>query len=232
MTGLQKSKVFHFVFALIALGDIIGRILDSKLLDYMFKPLLLPALAVCLFVGTRSKGISRFISLILAGQILSFAGDVALMFQGEAAFLAGLGSFLCAHIAYTTAFFYERSKKENAPPMLLRSKTWLFTPFLLFLIFFYAYLYPYLGEMRIPVFVYALVIALMSVSALNRFGSVNLLSFRLVFIGSLLFMLSDSILAVSLFVKNFEFSGVAVMLTYIAAQYLIMSGAMKAQDNF
>jgi uncharacterized membrane protein YhhN len=116
--------------------------------------------------------------------------------------------------------------------MLLRSKTWLFTPFLLFLIFFYAYLYPYLGEMRIPVFVYALVIALMSVSALNRFGSVNLLSFRLVFIGSLLFMLSDSILAVSLFVKNFEFSGVAVMLTYIAAQYLIMSGAMKAQDNF
>ena len=49
-------------------------------------------------------------------------------------------------------------------------------------------------------------------------------SFKLVFIGSLLFLLSDSMLAFNKFHSEIPLAGFLIMLTYIAAQYLIMRG--------
>jgi len=50
------------------------------------------------------------------------------------------------------------------------------------------------------------------------------LSFRLTFIGSILFVWSDSLIAFNKFSLEIPLAGFWIMLTYMAAQYLIMRG--------
>ena len=45
--------------------------------------------------------------------------------------------------------------------------------------------------------------------------------------GALLFVLSDSILAINKFYMPFDLAGTFIMLTYGFAQYLIVQGAVK-----
>jgi len=60
--------------------------------------------------------------------------------------------------------------------------------------------------------------------ALNRSGRVGAMSFKLVFVGSLLFLLSDSMIAFNKFNSDIPLAGFLIMITYVAAQYLIMRG--------
>ena len=52
----------------------------------------------------------------------------------------------------------------------------------------------------------------------------NHTSFLLVFIGSVLFVISDTMLALDKFYVEFSLAGFWITITYIAAQYLIMRG--------
>jgi uncharacterized membrane protein YhhN len=45
--------------------------------------------------------------------------------------------------------------------------------------------------------------------------------------GAVLFVISDSLIAISRFGQSFEGSGIAVMLTYIAGQYLLILSAIR-----
>ena len=67
-------------------------------------------------------------------------------------------------------------------------------------------------------------ILLMAIFALNRRDRVSEASFYPVFVGALLFILSDSLLAFDKFLVPIPHAGVLVMSTYIAAQYLIVEG--------
>ena len=78
----------------------------------------------------------------------------------------------------------------------------------------------------VPVMLYMVVILVMSLVALNRFRRVEYHSFVLVFAGALSFMASDSLLAINKFYVSFPLSGFLIMLTYIAAQYLIVKGTL------
>jgi uncharacterized membrane protein YhhN len=91
-------------------------------------------------------------------------------------------------------------------------------------------LYNNLDGMRLPVIIYTIVILTMLEAAINRYGKVNRLSFILVLTGAILFVISDSLIALNKFGFPFMFSGVAVMTTYIAAQYLIVAGILKQSD--
>jgi uncharacterized membrane protein YhhN len=86
-------------------------------------------------------------------------------------------------------------------------------------------LFPGLEGMMKPIIVlYALSLMGMSMMALNRLGRVGRSSYLLVFIGSLLFLLSDSMIALNKFYSEFWLAGFWIMITYISAQYLIMRG--------
>lgn len=63
------------------------------------KPLLMPSLSLA-FRGAAGRAPVVPRRATLAAQALSGAGDIALLGQGERAFLAGLGSFFGAHVAY------------------------------------------------------------------------------------------------------------------------------------
>ncbi|HTM97484.1 MAG TPA: lysoplasmalogenase, partial [Pedobacter sp.] len=88
-------------------------------------------------------------------------------------------------------------------------------------------LWSYLGEMKIPVIIYAITISLMGVMAFSRFGRVNSGSYKLIAIGAILFVTSDAFLAINRFMHSFQYSGVVIMATYMAAQYLITFGTIE-----
>jgi len=51
----------------------------------------------------------------------------------------------------------------------------------------------------------------------------------MVIIGALIFMLSDTMLAINKFLEPIAYANVLIMITYIVAQYLIVSGLIKHQ---
>jgi uncharacterized membrane protein YhhN len=158
---------------------------------------------------------------MLAGLFFSWAGDVALEFSdyNNNMFLTGLVCFLLAHIMYFTVFILTPGKNS-----IVANRIWLLIPVILYGSVLVFYLYDDLAEMRLPVIFYAAVILTMLSGAINRKDKVNMKSYYLVLAGAMLFVISDSTIAVNKFSHPFESSGIVIMSTYIAAQYLIVAG--------
>ncbi|GAA4120623.1 hypothetical protein GCM10022215_24390 [Nocardioides fonticola] len=70
----------------------------------LVKPLLMPALAASFAAATHGRADTPARRATLAAHGLSWAGDVALLEPGETRFLAGVGGFLGAHLAYLRVF--------------------------------------------------------------------------------------------------------------------------------
>ena len=79
----------------------------------------------------------------------------------------------------------------------------------------------------IPVILYMVVILTMATMAFLRQGSVNNLSFNLVVIGAILFLISDSLLALNKFHSPFSFADISIIFTYGLAQLFIVLGIKK-----
>ena len=127
--------------------------------------------------------------LLVAGFALSALGDWCLAFAGEKFFLAGLVSFLLAHLAYARLFFLGQDQVWSAGPYFLAGAVIVFAVAL----GVFRRLRDRLGPMKWPVAIYTSVIAAMMVSALARGPDPVLLS------GVALFMASDIALAFETF---------------------------------
>lgn len=184
------------------------------------KPLLMPTLAVYYLLGTgRDRSI-----LILGAMLLSLSGDVLLM--DHSFFIAGLGAFLAAHLLYIFGYRqHQYAEEEDALRGIQRVR--LAFPIILAGTGLVVVLYPVLGDLRVPVMIYALVMTLMVLNALFRYGKTNAASFWLVLTGAILFMASDSVLAIDKFLFPVNRSGLWVMSTYLAAQFLIIEGIIR-----
>ena len=135
-------------------------------------------LATALSAGALQHGFGR---IIFAGLLLSMAGDMLLVGQGQRYFLLGLASFLLAHIAYTTAFILHGQHRRHA---LLAA-----FPIVVVAVAVLAWLQPHLeSPLELPVQVYVAAISLMVITA---FGARGAGAPRLVVIGALLFFVSD-----------------------------------------
>lgn len=220
------QKQLHFAFFVVFFGQLISRFLESEMLDYILKPMIMPCLAL-LFIYPKNNAVflDKFSKLILIAFFFSWLGDIALMFDrvNPNFFLLGLSAFLIAHICYIFAFYYSSQNSKNSS--LFATKPYLFLPLLAYGGGLFYFLLPNLHDFTIPVLIYALVISMMACFALNRKNKVNMASFNLLFYGSLLFVLSDSLIALNKFLLAIPHGGLWVMLTYMLAQYLIMRGS-------
>lgn len=215
---------FTVVYFLIASGDLAGRVYASKTLDYIFKPMLLLALALYFLMSVRQKG--RSYNLVVLGALFfCWLGDISLMFEGKAYFLAGLSFFLIGHLFYISSFTIISDKEKN---YFTGNRSFILIPLFVYALAFYVFLYPYLTirGMHIPVFAYSLVLAAMGIFAQLRYRRVSKESFWLVFSGAIAFMLSDSLIGFRTFYMDFPGAGFWVMITYIFAQYLIVKGCV------
>ncbi len=90
-----------------------------------------------------------------------------------------------------------------------------------------SWLAPSLGDMKIPVLGYGLVICFMLMLALHMWHLANKPAGTRMAVGALLFVLSDSVLAVNKFFLSFAMAGAVVMALYGIAQAFIITGTLK-----
>ena len=185
-----------------------------------FKALLLPMLMILLLQNLNLTG-SRLTQFMFAGLIFSWAGDVILELSKVNAglFVEGLLCFLLAHVMYFIVFITTPGKNS-----ILSNRLWLLLPVMTYGIGLVFYLYGDLAEMKLPVIIYAIVILTMLSGAIYRKEKVNQRSYQLVLGGAILFVISDSSIAINKFSLQFESSEIVIMSTYILAQYLIVTG--------
>ena len=217
----NPSLFLHLIFAVIVIVELLGRLLDNIQMEYFVKPLIMIWIAVYFMLFTKK---SAFTIPVLLAFFFSWVGDNFLMLSGknELFFFAGVGGFFCAQLCYiyTFARFSEKGGKGY-----LQKNLWLSIFFLAYVAGMLLLLFHGLEGMMKPIIsIYALSLIGMSMMALNRSLRVGLSSFKLVFVGSLLFLLSDSMIAFNKFHSEIPLAGFLIMLTYIAAQYMIMRG--------
>lgn len=176
---------------------------------WLFK--IIPIALLLQLTLTRTEGKVR--TLLGLGLVLSAIGDILLALDGL--FVQGLAAFLLAQITYTILFLTQWRWQTSRLPWAA-------------LIVVYAlvctlYIVPAAGDMKVPVTAYMIAISLMAMSAGFRDDH----QFLWVAMGALIFMVSDTLIAVSRFVSPFEYSGIAVMTTYYLAQLLICAGIVR-----
>lgn len=205
---MTLRRVLLAAFALVVAADLVCLAVGSGTGHTVSKPLLMPLLAGY----AASNGAPR---LLLAGLLFGWGGDVLLLVDTEAAFLAGMASFAAGHICYLVLFKAYGNARARAAFLVPAYSTALLTTVVL--------LWPDLpAGLRVPVACYSLLLTAMAYTAGTRLG-------LLAGLGGALFLLSDTLIA----------TGVAdwpqpprpdlwIMLTYIAAQYLLTVGTLGA----
>lgn len=224
----RTSLWLHLLFAVIVVVELTGRFVDNIHLEYMVKPLIMIWIAVYFLLFRKKKS---FTVPVLLAFFFSWVGDNFLMFSGkdELYFFAGVGGFFLAQLTYIYIF---TTFREQAGKGLIQRKPVLILFFLAYVSGIYVILFPGLeGLMKPIILIYALSLIGMSLMALNRKGRVSLTSYRLVFFGSILFLISDSMIALNKFFMEFTLAGFWIMITYIAAQYLIMRGLILEKEG-
>lgn len=206
-----------------------------ELLILSTKPLLLAILSLWFYLQLRPLR-SRDVRFILAGLIFSIGGDTLLMLVGngpknEDFFLLGLGSFLLAQLCYLVGFVSFSGAGEGS----VARKPWRAWPFLLYWIAILGTLWPYLPTpMRLPVGVYSLAIMGMATAAYNLRPHLTKAIFWGLMGGVLLFVLSDSLIALNKFMGaevRIPQARVLIMATYLLGQFLIARSVVLAKES-
>ncbi len=151
---------------------------------------------------------------LVIGFVAAALGDFFLAFSRPDFFFYGLGCFLITQIAYSIAFFSHRHDTLDRWPW------WL--PIVFFGAVILAWMMPSLGQNLLPVTFYVTALTVMAIAA----SGVGARPGR-IFIGALLFVVSDSLIGIERFVADFPFSVQAIIATYMIAQYLIFTGALE-----
>ncbi len=227
---MKKRNFLTAGFIIVVIMVLVAQVSGNNTMNMVFKPMIMPLLAVMAVANGifQKRSIAMF---TLTALFFSWIGDILLMFQEAKPvfFVFGLGAFLLAHI-----FFIVVYKKATATSGKINGitntiiRTLIISGYTLFLI---AVVYDNLGEMKIPVILYAVVISVMVWSAFSRRGKTSAGSFSYVAAGSVIFVLSDSLIALNKFWQPLPEAGLIIMATYILAQYLIMRGLVKHVDS-
>ncbi len=225
--SIKHTQSFSIRYFIITALVIAAGLSQNLYLEYALKPLLMLNLMLWYWVNAP-KPLGPLAWTMLLSLIFSCFGDIFLMIQptSQILFISGLLSFLVAHILYIRAY------QLTAMPILkgiLRQQWWLLIPFIAFVTGFLYLLSPNLHELALPVGVYATVLMLMALFALNRYGAVPQVSFWAVFIGAIVFVMSDSMIAINKFYQPIPLARVWIMSTYCLAQWLIVWGMLKGE---
>jgi sterol desaturase/sphingolipid hydroxylase (fatty acid hydroxylase superfamily)/uncharacterized membrane protein YhhN len=186
---------------------------DWMLLGRVCKPLVMGlalawAVARLREAGPGRRGTPALLAVALAA---SLAGDVALMFEGG--FLPGLVAFLLAHLAYVVLFARGVGPLPNRAALVVCAAFGLAMAWVL---------WPHVpGALRWPVVAYVAVICTMGAQAIGRAVVLRDPAAMAVAAGAVLFMASDTQLALNRFVAPLPVSPLGILSTYFAAQLLI-----------
>ena len=219
-----KPNQLFFLFALVSLAEIAFITTNNQTLRYFSKPFIIPLLmAIYLSLQNPRKPILK--DFILLGLFFSWIGDVLL--QSENLFVPGLISFLTAHIFYIVFFVKTKSSQTS----FFKLRPIMLIAVMAYLVEFMNILWPTLGGMKIPVLFYGITISTMLSAALWQYQKLDNKTALFFIIGAILFVTSDSLLALNRFKEPFAMAGVSIMSTYILAQLFIVIGAIQLHQQ-
>jgi uncharacterized membrane protein YhhN len=193
------STIF-FVFVLMYMGGL------HFSLDFLWLLKIIP-IAILIFGVFKAESSSTRTILLLA-LVFSGCGDLLLAFDE---FIFGVAVFLIAQLSYAVLFRqYWQGYQRRWPLSVLLIMHMLIMLWLLI---------PSLGNLQLPVIAYLLTIAAMGLLALH-----SSLSMRWAVMGAILFIISDSFIAINKFINPLPYEHYWIMSTYYGAQFMLVSG--------
>ena len=169
-----------------------------------------PVPVLALLGWLHSGPVSPYRHWISIGLGFSLLGDILLAWPQDL-FVFGLGAFLFAHLAYLKAYLVD-CRRPAVPALILAL---LAGGSLLSVMASQG-----LGDLLVPVCIYALAISAMLWRALARVGShVPTCSAWLAAAGALAFVASDSMIGINRFVLPFDAAPYLIILTYWLGQW-------------
>lgn len=223
---MKQIKIWHiaaFFFAVCCVLNLCGCLTEGNL-ERCVKPALLPllCLATVAFLAEKKCLNAKGACLLVLAQLFGCAGDTALLGEGFVFFAMGIALFLVGHIFYI-CLFGSRSWKGL--------KAWQWILAMVLCVCAVAALIKAIGingALLAPMGIYGFTLTLLVFSTLAgalRFGS---LTWWLLAAGAVLFMFSDSLIAIGTF-KDLSpiMRGFGVMFTYLLAQTLLAIGSVR-----
>lgn len=218
------TQSFLAIFCIIVYLELLSG-LGVFLSDYhsYLKPAIVGSLIIY-FILNWNHLVSAIKYLTLCALVFSLTGDILLLFaaQSDLYFILGLVAFLCTHIFYSITFLKRRVQKFKFSIVTLLILTYAFG-----VVYF---LKDGLGELLAPVICYVIIITLMTVSASLRKGIKPNGSYLWVLAGAVLFLISDSFLAINKFHIKLPLDHLLIMLTYAFAQFAIVRGILLQKE--
>lgn len=212
-----RTKTFTALFFVISFFDIVGIITKTDWIRLIFKPLIVLCL-IALYYYSVDKTNKWYILAL----IFSFLGDVLLLDKINY-FLFGIGSFLITQVLFIIIIRGQLKKST------LNQKVLAVIPFLTFYILLMYILKDNLEEFLFPVAFYGIAISVFGmVSLLNYLVDRNTSSKYLI-LGAIIFIASDSMIALNKFHEPQLLYPLTIMITYVLAQYFIFKYMVKLE---
>ncbi|WP_405062026.1 lysoplasmalogenase [Kribbella sp. NBC_01505] len=200
---MKRGSGRPVAYAVIALLHLVTIAVDEPWSEGITKVLLMPALAI--WVRLRGGPV-----MLLVGLAASLVGDFLLQIDH---LVPGMAAFGVAHVCYVL-LFTRRTKRRSLVVVTAYGVIWVVV---------LALLWPGLGDVRVPVIAYSLLLTTTAVtSAWNGWRSG---------IGGAVFLLSDALIGVGLADHEFGARPYLVMATYCAAQYLLASSLLAVGQS-
>jgi uncharacterized membrane protein YhhN len=175
----------------------------------------LKAIPVSTLLVLVLRDLRGFVRICLVGALLgSVSGDILLDLPSTKVFIFGLVAFLVGHLFYTVLFFRHAKRPDGFDKLMIAALVVLAGV----MIWIFRGITPALYG---PVVLYILVIITMSIGAL-LVPAEN----RMLFMGALLFIASDVVLAVNKFLIVIPYGRVINISLYFIAQLIIIMVAM------
>jgi len=215
-----KIKDFLKIFgAIVALQVASVYRQESDVLYFLSKPLIMASLGIFAYSKLKDSGFKAQGYLFFA-ILLSWLGDIFLMFEGSQMFLIGMACFGIGHIGYI--IFHRRHYQETDTFKVISAVV-----YCLILITMVLYLVAIPDNFKVPIYAYFFILMFHLVFATLNSESSNLGHWPAIGIG--LFSISDALIGINVFGDGPKsvYISMAVMLTYSASQAMIVLGILK-----
>jgi uncharacterized membrane protein YhhN len=206
--GLDSLDKLLYVSFFISSAAFLGLLIPFHPYPFSYLLKAVPMVSLCTLLLKNVRNTQGILFSI--GILFSMCGDITLDIDRNRYFMIGLIFFLIAHIFYIITFV--TVFKFNP------KRLWFVVPILLYTVILTILFSSIPIEQRIPVLIYLCIISLMTI-----FSPFTPYKTGFVFTGALVFMLSDTIIAINKFFHPIPYSTFFNIGLYFIAQVLLVS---------
>ena len=205
------TKIISMIFLVFVLLYMVGLHFS---LDFLWLLKIIP-IAVLLGGVLKTKS-SLMRTILLSALVFSGCGDLLLAFDE---FIFGVAAFLLAQLSYAWLFRHHWQGFYNR---------WHISVLLLiYMLVIMWWLLPNLGNLQFAVVAYLIAIATMGLFAFQ-----SSLPMRWAVLGAILFIISDSFIAINKFISPIPYESYWIMSSYYMAQFMLVTGFLNSVRQY